>query len=348
MTNATTPLPTPLEARDLILAVTPFERPDARVAAAAVRAGAVGVLDLGHDREEALAALRDTARWSPGPFGVRVPSGCPVLPADLPDAVDTVLLAAGAPWAPGDTGPKRRVLVEVTAPDDAPAPGCGVDGLVARGSESGGTIGELSTFVLLQRLLAASGPRLPVWAAGGIGLHTAAGAVAGGAAGVVLDAQLALTKEALEALPSDVAAALRAMDGSETAVVDGRRLYSRPGPQLTGGPLPIGQDGAFAATLAATYRTVGGIVQALRASIRTHMAAALATSPLAEGSGLARRGLRLPVAQGPMTRVSDRTAFAAAVAGGGGLPFLALALMGGSEVATLLAEAAEALAGKPW
>ena len=40
-----------------------------------------------------------------------------------------------------------------------------------------------------------------------------------------------------------------------------------------------------------------------------------------------------------MTRVSDRVAFARDVAAEGGLPFLALALMSGSETATLVAEA---------
>src|SRR5947209_8005296 len=177
-------------------------------------------------------------------------SALPAFPSELPDAVDTVVLAPDAPWQLRDAGPGRRVLLEVTSPDGVPAPGSGADGLVARGSESGGLVGELSTFVLLQRLVAGSGSGLPVWAAGGIGLHTAAAAIAGGAAGVVLDVQLALTNEACENLPGDIAAALRSMDGSETVVAEGRRVYRRPGPELTGGPLPIGQDGPLRAGLA--------------------------------------------------------------------------------------------------
>ena len=52
------------------------------------------------------------------------------------------------------------------------------------------------------------------------------------------------------------------------------------------------------------------------------------TRPLAEDAPLARRlGTRYPVLQGPMTRVSDTGAFAEAVARGGALPFLALALL---------------------
>ena len=49
-----------------------------------------------------------------------------------------------------------------------------------------------------------------------------------------------------------------------------------------------------------------------------------------------------------MTRVSDRAAFALAVAEGGGLPFLALALMTGDEVRRLLTETSELLGDLPW
>uniref|UniRef100_UPI0039BFF6F7 SDR family NAD(P)-dependent oxidoreductase n=1 Tax=Lentzea alba TaxID=2714351 RepID=UPI0039BFF6F7 len=59
-------------------------------------------------------------------------------------------------------------------------------------------------------------------------------------------------------------------------------------------------------------------------------------------------GLRYPIAQGPMTRVSDQPAFAAAVAEGGALPFLALALMEGPAVHELLEETAAKLGDRPW
>ncbi len=49
-----------------------------------------------------------------------------------------------------------------------------------------------------------------------------------------------------------------------------------------------------------------------------------------------------------MTRVSDRAAFALAVAEGGGLPFLALALMTGDEVRRLLTETSDLLGDLPW
>ncbi|MGO4430636.1 nitronate monooxygenase, partial [Streptomyces sp. MCAF7] len=101
----------------------------------------------------------------------------------------------------------------------------GAHGLIARGGESGGRVGGLSTFVLLQQLLAEPRVSVPVWACGGIGLHAAAAAVVGGAAGVALDTQLALLAES--GVPEETAAALRSLDGSETAVVDGRRVLRR-------------------------------------------------------------------------------------------------------------------------
>ncbi|WTY68850.1 SDR family NAD(P)-dependent oxidoreductase [Streptomyces sp. NBC_01410] len=328
------------------------------MAAAAERAGALGVLDLGRDCERARGALAGLR----GRYGVRVPAGCPLAPDELPAAVDTVLLAeehwrtGTARWA-ADGG--RRVWAEVTSPAEAAAAvTAGASGLVARGHEAGGRVGELTTFVLLQRLLDEPELNVPVFAAGGIGPHTAAAAVAGGATGVVLDTQLALTTEGAAGLPGDVAAAIRAMDGSDTAVVRGHRIYVRPDltpPQtdiaehlgargLRTQPLPIGQEGATAARLAARHRTTGSVVQAVRAAITGHLEAAVRARPLRPRPGESH----LPVAQGPMTRVSDRPAFASAVADAGGLPFLALAVMDGPDVRDLLTRTAELLAGRDW
>ncbi|MEV7414947.1 SDR family NAD(P)-dependent oxidoreductase [Streptomyces sp. NPDC089919] len=357
------PLPSPRE-RDLVVALGPFEEPRPQVVVAAERAGALGLLDLGRDAPAARRALADTAAALPGrTFGVRVPAGCPLGPQDLPPAVDTVLLADPAlhpRTASWSAGGRRRVWAEVVDPGEAAgAVAAGATALVAKGHEAGGRVGATTTFVLLQQLLGPAEPGVPVLAYGGIGPHTAAAAVAGGAAGVLLDTQLALTTEGAAELPGPVLAALRAMDGSETVVADGHRVYRRPDldPQLHrpgiahrlgarglhAQPLPVGQDGAFAARLAARHRTTGALVQAVRRSVTDHLAAAVraaALRPAADGP--------LPVAQGPMTRVSDRAAFAAAVAGAGAVPYLALAVMTGEEVRELLAETTRLLGDRPW
>ena len=104
----------PFGGRGLVAGVTPFGQPNATLAAAVERAGGLGVLDLGRDRNLALAALSDTARWVPASFGVRVGPGCPLTPADLPPEVDTVVLGFGSPWTAADVGepdgPGRGVL----------------------------------------------------------------------------------------------------------------------------------------------------------------------------------------------------------------------------------------------
>ncbi|MGF7236205.1 MAG: beta-ketoacyl synthase N-terminal-like domain-containing protein, partial [Frankia sp.] len=113
--------------------------------------------------------------------------------------------------------------------------------------------------------------------------------------------------------------------------------------------LPVGQDGAFARPLAERYVSAAGVVRAVREAVTDHLAAAARARPLASGARFAAtRGLAQPVVQGPMTRVSDRAAFAKSVADGGGLPFLALALMTGAESRELLVETAALLGDAPW
>ncbi|WP_024936059.1 SDR family NAD(P)-dependent oxidoreductase [Actinomadura welshii] len=336
-----------------IIGVTPFGRPAPHLAVAVARAGGTGVLDLGADRATGRAALADARRWWTGPFGVRVPAGCQVRPGDLPPAVGTVLL--DAPCLDADDSLDvagfargRRLLVEAVGLDEARAAisvarGLTGDvGIIARGAETGGRVGEPTTFVLLQQLLAELD--VPVFAAGGIGPHTAAAAVAGGASGVVLDVQLALVRET--DLPAGVVAALKAMGGTETTVVDGHRVHPGTEPEEQGRaagqePLPVGQDAPLAAALAGRYRTAGGVVRAVREQIEAHLCAAVAAEPLAaRGEPVA--------AQKPMIHISDGSAFAGAVAQDGGLPFLALGLMDGDRARELLRDTADRLGGRPW
>jgi acyl transferase domain-containing protein/NAD(P)H-dependent flavin oxidoreductase YrpB (nitropropane dioxygenase family) len=378
---------------DLIWVETPFGEPAPSVVVAAARQGALGILDLGGDVRRAREALFEVTGRDVAELGVRVGARCPLGPDDLPDAVRTVVVAEPGLVDRWRTGRPWRVVAEVRSRDEArDALAAGVDGLVARGAESGGRVEHTGTFVLLQQVLDLldDATLVPVWAQGGIGPHTAAAAVAGGATGVVVDAQTALLREVR--LPRPVRRAVAAMDGSETRVVAGHRIYTRPDlwvadldlppdPTLppyeaaTSSPqrsrvatspdelaarlgarsleeqaLPAGQDAALAAGFAERYRSVGGMVVGLRRAVAEHLDAARRAAPLAPGGPLAAAtlGTRYPVAQGPMTRVSDRAPFAAAVAEGGGLPFLALALLPGDEVRPLLEETAARLGDRPW
>jgi acyl transferase domain-containing protein/NAD(P)H-dependent flavin oxidoreductase YrpB (nitropropane dioxygenase family) len=364
--------------RDLIWVETPFDEPAAKIVVAAARAGAFGVLDLGGDAARAQDALAVVTRRTDAPFGVRVSDRCTLDLSDLPGTVDTIVVADHAlvpRWRAERTGVHdrrdtggRRLIVEVRSTDEARAAlEAGADGLVARGAECGGRVGTTGAFVLGQQVRSLTDA--PLWVQGGIGRHTAAAVVVGGAAGVVVDAQVALLRESH--LPRPVRSAIAVMDGSETRVVGGHRVYTRPdlwvahldarttpdelagrlgASSLADQALPAGQDAALASGFAARYGTVGAMVAALRREIVEHIQVADRVEPLAPGKGISRSaGTRYPVVQGPMTRVSDRPAFAAAVAEAGGLPFLALALLRGeTEVRPLLEETAELLGDRPW
>ncbi|MFE8948315.1 SDR family oxidoreductase [Streptomyces sp. NPDC007856] len=358
----------PVRPHDLVLCLTPFAEPDAGLTAAACAAGALGILDLGTGDRRSRETLSRLRRSAPGPFGVRVTGRCALTPAELGDAPDTVVRTADAPWSRTELPSDCRLLAEVTNIRQAHAAlRAGAQGLIARGGESGGRVGASSTFVLLQQLLSdEESSRVPVWACGGIGPRTAAAAVAGGAAGVVLDSQLALLAES--GLPETVRSVLRSLDGSETVVLGGHRVLRRRGPDaprppaddpeavasllgagdLRGRLLPVGQDGFLAARFAERFGDVRRSVREVSAAMHAVADGGAATA-LRPGSAMSQAlGTRLPVAQGPMTRVSDQAGFAAAVAADGALPFLALALADGERTRSMLTQARAALDGRPW
>lgn len=59
-------------------------------------------------------------------------------------------------------------------------------------------------------------------------------------------------------------------------------------------------------------------------------------------------GTRLPVVQGPMTRVSDSAAFACAVAAAGGMPVIAAAMLPADRLDLILRETAALCRDRPW
>jgi NAD(P)H-dependent flavin oxidoreductase YrpB (nitropropane dioxygenase family) len=367
-----------------------------RAAHAAGFSGALGLADCGGEQRQALlAALAASQTEFTVSIGALTKELCALLKASAGCA--RVILAA-----PGPSALERdirslknaglRVLVEVTSLADAlAARDAGADGLIAKGNESGGAVGEETTLVLLQHLLGARSASeaapcgsLPVFARGAVGLRTAAACLAAGAAGVVLDWQLALCEES--DVPEAVKARVAKMDGSETAILGEDagaryRVYARPGETAwlelreiadrTGAPddpaarrrwrqqvearaaagelLLIGQDAALARPLADEFRTVAAVCRAIRGEALRLCRVAHRLNVLRAGGPLAEaHGTRYPIVQGPMTRVSDRASFAVAVSQGGALPFLALALMRAREVDALLQETKQAMAGSPW
>ena len=390
------------------LVLTPPGTPEPSLAIAGSRAGAVGVVDvsLARGAADAAAALQSLITSGRGRRGAAVlalrghrgpaPLGDEVFDAVLraADELEYAVLDAALPMIAEQVRALRdfalQIAVVARSVDELDvAAAVGADAVLAKGNEAGGTVAEESELILLRRFRART--ELPIWAHGGIGLHTAAAALACGASGIVLDSQLVLARES--PLPDAVRNMLAGADGSETVCLGSDlghpvRLFSRPGLRAfddlrsleqrllpstghhtaeakvewtravaervdwTGasGTVPaLGQDVAGAAPLARDFVTVGGILAAIKEAAARQCRIAAAEAVLGEGSSLAQRlGTRYPVVQGPMTRVSDRARFAAAVADAGGLPFLALSLMRGPEVSALLAETTELMGKRPW
>lgn len=228
------------------LSLSPIELAHPGLAVATTRAGGVGVLDLefcrnlGEDSSVAMKNLEALLELVPSQaVGLRLPEAriaesqalllklcgrshwlifCSWQPSTIKDAI--------ASLPPSTT---RKILLEVTdikQIEQLPA----VDGLIAKGHESGGWVGEDSAFVLTQKLITRQS--LPVYVQGGIGIHTVAACRAAGAAGVVLDDQLWLMPES--PLPQEWQRYLNNLNGQEAIVIGERllgscRVLSRPG-----------------------------------------------------------------------------------------------------------------------
>ncbi|MES2883592.1 MAG: SDR family NAD(P)-dependent oxidoreductase [Pseudomonadota bacterium] len=383
-----------------VLALCPANPVSAELVRASVQCGATGLMDFewagGDVRQLSVfwsQLLLSLPKDKAGTLGVRLHvSQAELANALLPTTSDrtlTVVVAGTIPalQAFADRHAKplaHRWLAEVTSAEGLDALPAQFDGLVARGHEAGGWVGEDTSYILLQKLLKTT--ERPVFVQGGIGLYTAAACRAVGAAGVVLDDALLLLAESpltpaqqnelgrlngveaklfgelagqpLRAYARAGSAALKAADDSSRRVDAGdltledwaAQLAAHAGWASDGSQLlPIGQAIGFAAQYRRDFGSVGKLIQAIRkASIQQiEQAATLAT--MNEASALAlSHGTRFPLAQGPMTRVSDSPAFAAEVAKAGALPFLALALTRGPQVLEMLQATQKLVGDAPW
>jgi NAD(P)H-dependent flavin oxidoreductase YrpB (nitropropane dioxygenase family) len=207
-----------------IIVLTPPGLPDPSLAIAASRAGGLGVLDLEytHNKQDAVDGIRKLAHYAGNDFGIKLNAHAgnflAEITQDLPEHLKVVILTYADPQVLGQEAQALRdkglaVILESACLEQAlVGEQIGVNGVIAKGHEAGGRVGKETTFILLQRLLKSLS--LPVWAQGGIGLHTAAACYAAGAAGVILDTQLALTRES--PLPETAKTKIAIMDGSET------------------------------------------------------------------------------------------------------------------------------------
>ncbi|MDM4769636.1 type I polyketide synthase [Solimonas sp. SE-A11] len=379
-----------------ILGLSPAGLPTPALATAMARAGGAGLLNLEFCADTAAATAqfqRLLQEGGRGRVGLRLTAAQAELGKSLlaraGDRALTLVLggpAAGLVHLAKAIGARKqdRVLAEISDASALPELGNRFQGLVVRGHESGGWVGEYTSYILLQKLGERS--KLPLFVQGGIGVHSAAACRAAGAAGVVLDDQLLLLAES--PLPPQQQAEFARLNGAETKlfgelVDQSCRVYARPGSaalkqaeednrQVEGALLtleqwreritgqigwagdgsqliPLGQGIGLAATFRDRFRTVAKLVQAIRRSSLKHIEQAAQLRFLDAGGPLAEsHGTRYPLAQGPMTRVSDSPEFAVDVAKGGALPFLALALMRGPQVKEMLEKTRDLAGNLPW
>ncbi|MFH1158204.1 MAG: beta-ketoacyl synthase N-terminal-like domain-containing protein, partial [Pseudomonadota bacterium] len=363
------------------------------LAIAAMRGGGVGIVNAELEKDagnifKCLDSLERFGRNAPGQYGLKLSAIdqeildrlAPCNPAWL--IVDSAALDAFFASVNFEKIAVPNLLVECITGDvpDCVKKGC-VDGIIIKGNESGGYVGEESSFILLQKW--AKQTDMPLYIRGGMTPHVAAACHAMGAAGGVLDSQILLLEES-PAAPS-LQQLLGTLSGSETvAVGDGEKgFYFRVlnHPQLKAaktfiaedescspdalqklvanyaidwlepkqGLLPVGHDVYFAESWRKQYGTVAAVLRAIDDAVASYAKIAAANPPLRPDSPLARvLGTKLPIVQGPMTRVSDTVPFAQAIADGGALPMIAFALLRGETITGLLDKTQEKLAGKPW
>ncbi|MBB6370592.1 type I polyketide synthase [Chryseobacterium shigense] len=345
-----------------IIGLTPFEKPDVNLMQKLYEAGAFPILSLGHDLTAAQEALHQIDKTDILSYGIYLPND-KFISLQIPKKVSFAILPSGVLM---NVLPDLPVIYQVTSPDEARlAEQSGAEGIIIKGNEAGGLVGYESTFVLFQRIIKEI-QTIPVWVQGGIGLHTAAAVKSLGAAGVVLDSQLALFPES--SVPQDIKDLCSKLNGTETKIIANHRVLVRPNsPVLPENPsaeelkqhfmdldvsksyIPMGQDISLAVDLYEEFRNLKRMVFGFKEAMYGHLKQAKALQVISQGNAMAKQlGLRYPIAQGPMTRVSDVPLFANAVADAGALPFVALSLLKGNQAKELINETKKLAGEKTW
>lgn len=345
-----------------IIGLTPFERPDVNLMPKMHQAGIFPVLSLGHELSTAEEALRLLDQLDIPSYGIYISNEI-FLALQFPEKVTFAILPSGMSI---NQNSNLNFICQVTSLEEArQAEQAGAKGIIIKGNEAGGQIGYESTFVLFQRIIKEI-KSIPVWVQGGIGLHTAAAVKALGATGVVLDSQLALFPES--SVPQDIKDLSSKLNGTETKIIANHRVLVRPnspslpdditaeelrsyftGLDVSRNYIPMGQDISLAVDLYEEFRTLKKLTFGLKEAMYGHLKQAKALQVIDQNNPLAQElGLTYPIAQGPMTRVSDVPGFANAVAEAGALPFVALSLLKGNSAKSLVMETKELAGNKTW
>ena len=367
---------------------------------AASKSGAYGIINLeyGADIRQALDSLEKIAQFGGPFFGIKISALDETLSASLQKTlpvIPPVVLLSGPP----SRTMKRQVaawrslgsfvIIEtINLKEALEAQKSGANGIIAKGNEAGGRVGEETTFILLQRLKKVM--QCDIYAHGGVGFHTIGACSAAGASGAVLDWPLCLCFES--PLSSKMRKFVSSSDSLQTMVIRGpeeERIRVLHTPQSsafksfeaaaaktnttktarekatrdwwkevqrrTGWSdpeqqlIPMGQDACFASSFYRLSTNLNNMIETLKQNASAYPAGSSLIRPLCEGGPLAEaHNTRFPIVQGPMSWVSDNPEFASVVADRGALPTIALGQLKGNISKKILKETRNKLVDKPW
>lgn len=345
-----------------IFGLTPFEQPDVNLMSKLHQAGAFPFLSLGHQVATAQEALHQLDQLDIPACGIFF-SNENTVSLQIPEKVKYIILPYGISF---QATSEQAIIYQVCSLDEARlAERAGAKGIIVKGNEAGGLVGYESTFVLFQRVIKEI-KSIPIWVQGGVGLHTAAALMALGATGIVLDSQLALFPES--SAPKSLKELSTKLNGTETKIIANHRVLVRPNsPTLpenvesqdlisyftdldpSRSYIPMGQDISLAVDLYDEFKSLKKLIFGFKEAMYGHLKQAKTLNVISKNNSMAKQlGLQYPIAQGPMTRVSDVPDFAQAVSDAGAVSFVALSLLKGEQAKTLITKTKSLAGDKTW
>lgn len=346
-----------------VLVFSPFEIPDVKLALKTIEAGAFPVLHLNQCKETSENALKELSGKTDQPFGVYI---SPELKGiKLPKNVTRVILPVGSRIPVGKN--IELLYLAYSSEDVSALIKKGVSSIIIKGNEGAGKVARESSFILFQKVIdICKKNNVKLYVQGGVGVHTSAAFFALGAQGIVLDSQVAVFPEC--SAPAELKHICKKLNGNETVVIDGFRVLHRTNsPKLPDNPkvndlypflggyslsenyIPMGQDITLSVDYLSQYKNLKNLVFAIHEAAYGHLHQAKSLTIIGKNSEFAKDlGIKYPITQGPMARISDTPQFINDVADEGAMPFLALSLMTGESCRNLLKETSQQLGDKPW
>jgi len=346
-----------------VFILSPFEIPDVKLALKTIEAGAFPVLHLGRCENTSKEVLKELSEKTKESFGVCIPAEVKGL--KLPKNVTKVILPAGTRIS---VDKNVELLYQAYSLEDVSGLiKKGITSIIIKGNEGSGKVARESSFILFQKVTdLCKKHNIKLYIQGGAGVHTSAAFFALGAQGVILDSQVAALPEC--SAPADLKNMCKKLNGNETVLIDNFRVLHRTNsPKLPDNPktedlyqyfggynlsenyLPMGQDITLTVDYLEQYKNLKKLVYAIREAAYGHLRQAKALNIIGENSEFAKdMGIKYPITQGPMARISDTPQFISDVADEGAMPFLSLSLVTGDPCRNILKETSQLLADKPW